>query len=124
MFHWVNISSGINWLATNPYQKWTSDIFPKFVYINVLKRIKNYFFLEGINYEGSEDFSFWGVPDFVRKNDRYVLELEELIFKEYQPLQTEIVGECIEIIFAYDIKGKDMKTMEKLGYILTNTQFY
>jgi len=46
-----------------------------------------------------------GVPDFVRKNDRYVLELEELIFKEYQPLQTEIVGECIEIIFAYDIKG-------------------
>lgn len=54
-----------------------------------------------------------GVPDFVRKNDRYVLELEELIFKEYQPLQTEIVGECIEIIFAYDIKGKDMKIMEK-----------
>eukprot|EP00494_Astrolonche_serrata_P003804 UN03812 len=54
-----------------------------------------------------------GVPDFVRKNDKFILELEELIFKEYQPLQTEIVGDCLEIIFAYDIKREDMKIMEK-----------
>lgn len=54
-----------------------------------------------------------GVPDFVRENDQFILELEQLIFKEYQPLQTEIVGEYLEIIFAYDIKSSDMKVMER-----------
>lgn len=54
-----------------------------------------------------------GVPPWFRENDKLVMQLEEIIFREYAPLQTEIVGDCLEIIFAHDIKTPAMLIMEK-----------